>query len=98
MSKLVKESLDEVSERMTLIPGRRDIEGHKYGSKKSHYDKDGFRKWDSQKSGKESYRGKVVHLLTNDYYDYLNKKNQTTEEKAVLEYIERIASWLDVEL
>jgi len=98
MSKLVKESLDEVSERMTLIPGRRDIEGHKYGSKQSHYDKRGFRKLDSEKTGKESYKGEVVNFLKHDHWDYSNKDNPTPEDKAILAYIERIASWLDVEL
>jgi hypothetical protein len=90
-AKLVKENVNERRRG-------KDDEGYRYGSKKSHWDKDGFRKFDFEKSGKESYQGKVVHLLTNDYYDYLNKKNQTVEEKAVLEYIERIASWLEIEL
>ena len=91
MSKLVAESLDE------RIKGR-DDEGHKYGSKKSHWDKQGFRKFDSERTGKESYKGDVVSLLKHDHYEYDVKENKTPEDEAVLAYIERIASWLDIEL
>lgn len=45
-ARLIKENLNE--------KGGRDSEGHNYGSKRSHYDKDGFVKTPWEKSGKEN--------------------------------------------
>ena len=99
----VKESLNE---KRRGVNRALDNEGHKYGSKKSHWDKQGFRKHDSERSGKESYKGDVVSLLKHDHYEYTRKVEDDSfpadaaqgQNKAVLEYIERIASWLDIEL
>ena len=86
---------EDLNER--IIKGK-DNEGHRYGSKKSHWDKQGFKKLDWERSGKESYKGDVVSLLKHDHYEYDVKENKTPEDEAVLAYIERIASWLDIEL
>ena len=92
MKKFVAESLNE-----RIIRGR-DDEGHRYGSKKSHWDKQGFKKLDWERTGKESYKGDVVSLLKHDHHEYDVKENPTSEDTAVLKYIERIASWLDIVL
>jgi hypothetical protein len=47
MKKLVKEFLNEKRRE-------KDSEGHRIGSKRSHYDKDGFVKHSGERSGKES--------------------------------------------
>jgi hypothetical protein len=91
MKKIVRESLNELKRR-------KDSKGYHYGSKRSHFDKRGFRKHDSELSGKESFKGKVEHLLNHDYVEHSLKDNVTEKDKIILEYIERIASWLDIEL
>jgi len=71
----------------------RDSEGHKYGSKRSHYDKDGFAKTPWEKSGKENpdYDHWEANKEDEEENDYIDNDIATTD---ILEIISKCKNYM----